>query len=234
MMLQIGQNIKLIRGLAGKTQPEFAILISENLSNLKTYETKDVMPKLHIQHRIAKIGGVTVDQLINDELTPDDITINLEVDKVEKVARETYLEKRRDHKNNGTKKDVPVFGGFTTLGNIQVYDDGNVKNKIVGHLPADFFPNCDYAERAKGDSMYPLIMNQALLIGKTCSIRGITFGEKYIIKTKDGMDTTKFVHPGSEVGFVKLKAYNKSIPDQEIDIKEVVFVCRVHWIVNPT
>lgn len=145
----------------------------------------------------------------------------------------SYLDKRRDQKNNGIKKDVPVFGGFTTLGNIQVYDDGNVKNKIVGHLPADFFPNCDYAERAKGDSMYPLIMNQALLIGKTCNIKGITFGEKYIIKTKDGMDTTKFVHPGSE-GFIKLKAYNKSVPDQEIKTSEIVFVCRVYWIVNPT
>lgn len=86
-MLHIAGNIKLIRSLAGKTQPEFAIIIGENLSNLKTYETKGVMPKPHIQHRIAKIGGVSLHDLINKPLTPDDIEINLQVDKVKKVNK---------------------------------------------------------------------------------------------------------------------------------------------------
>lgn len=90
-MLQIGRNIKLIRGLAGLKQVDFALLISENLSNLKTYETKDVMPKPHIQQRIAKIGGVTVEDLIEKKLTIDDIKINLEVEKVKKGGREVFL-----------------------------------------------------------------------------------------------------------------------------------------------
>jgi transcriptional regulator with XRE-family HTH domain len=159
---------------------------------------------------------------------------------LENVPRSTFEEPARSYRQklkeikNGAKPPVPVFGGFTTLGNIQVYDDGNLKNKIVGYLPTEFFPNCDYAEKAKGDSMYPLIMNQALLVGKTCPVNGISYGEKYIIKTKEGLDTTKFVHPGSEAGKIKLKAYNKSIPEQEIEISEIVFVCRIHWIVNPT
>lgn len=194
---------------------------------------------------IARATGYSsgnVSEYLNGKKDPSESFLNSFYEWFENVPRESkaseppasYLEKRRDQKNNSTKKDVPVFGGFTTLGNIQVYDDGNVKNKIVGHLPADFFPNCDYAERAKGDSMYPLIMNQALLIGKTCPVNGIVWGEKYIIKTTDGKDVTKFVHPGVEPGTIKLKAYNKNIPDQEVEIKEVVFACRVHWIVNPT
>lgn len=154
--------------------------------------------------------------------------LNLEV----KEAEGDYVAQRRELKN-GDKK-VPVYGGFTTLGNIEVYDDDNMKNEVVAQLPAEVFPGCDYAEKAKGDSMYPLIMNQALLVGKKCSVRGISFGEKYIIKTKHGMDTVKFIHPGSKKNCIILKAYNKSVPDQEIEISDVVFSCRVHWIVNPT
>lgn len=153
---------------------------------------------------------------------------------------QSYTDKRRDQKNNGTKKEVPVYGGFSTLGNIVVYDDEGLKNEVIGTLPPNIFPNCDYAEKAKGDSMYPLIMNQALLVGKICSAKGISFGEKYIIKTKDGLDTTKFVHPALDDnkkridGKILLVAHNKSIPPQEIDIADITFSCRVHWIVNPT
>lgn len=145
----------------------------------------------------------------------------------------TYLTQRRNLKN-GEKSKVPVYGGFTTLGNIEVIDDANMKHKVVAELPADIFPGCNHAEKAKGDSMYPLIMNQALLIGKVCHSEGLIFGEKYIIKTKTGMDTTKFIHPGTKQGIIKLKAYNKSIPDQEINIEDIIFCCRVHWIINPT
>ena len=152
----------------------------------------------------------------------------------------SYIQDRRDQKNNHAKEPVPVYGGFSSLGNIVVYDDENLKNEVIGTLPPNIFPNCDYAEKAKGDSMYPLIMNQALLVGKRCTAKGISYGEKYIIKTKDGLDTTKFVHPVLDdnkrkvEGKVLLVAHNKSVPPQEIDIADIVFSCRVHWIVNPT
>lgn len=147
---------------------------------------------------------------------------------------DSYQKKRLEQKNNGTKPKVPVYGGFTTLGNITIIDDENVKNRVIAELPSEVFPGCDYSEKAKGDSMYPLIMNQALLVGKMCSVKGITLGEKYIIKTKDGLDTTKYVHPSEKAGYLILKAYNKSVPDQSVYIKDIVFSCRVYWIINPT
>lgn len=156
---------------------------------------------------------------------------------IEKTTKEPVKETFQQQlltKKNGDEKKVPVYGGFTSLGNIEVLDDENVKHKVIAELPANVFPGCDYAEKATGDSMYPLIMNQALLVGKVCTVKGISFGEKYIIKTKDGLDTTKFIHPGSKHGKFVLKAYNKSIPDQEIDIADIVFSCRVKWIINPT
>ncbi len=104
-MLHLGQNIKLIRGLAGFIQKDFAKLIGEKLSNLKTYETKGVMPKPHIQEVIAKIGGVTKDDLIGKKLTIDDITINVEVDKVKKVTSKIQ---------GSFMADTKVDGDYTT------------------------------------------------------------------------------------------------------------------------
>lgn len=135
-----------------------------------------------------------------------------------------------DHKLKD--KEIPVIGGFTNLSNIEVYNDE--KREIVGSLPQNIFPGCDYAEKAKGDSMYPLIMNQALLVGKICNNDGIVYGEKYIIKTKTGLDTTKFIHPSDNTSKIKLVAYNKKVPEQDISIDDISFCCRVHWIINPT
>lgn len=145
-----------------------------------------------------------------------------------------YLSKRRLLKNTVAANKVPMYGGFTTLGNIEVYDDENIRHKVVAQLPPEVFPGCDYAEKAKGQSMYPYIMNQAILVGKTCNANGIVYGEIYTIKTREGKDTTKYIHPGSKKGWIKLIAYNKNVPDQEIEIKDIVFAYRVNFIINPT
>lgn len=152
----------------------------------------------------------------------------------------TYTEQRRNLKNLELNESVPVYGGNTNLSNITVYDDDDDKNEIIATLPANMFPGSNYAEKAKGDSMYPIIMNQAWLVGKKSTSMGITYGEKYIIKTKHGLDTTKYIHPVIDEnkkrvdGKFLLVAHNKSVPSQEIDIDDITFACRVLWIINPT
>jgi transcriptional regulator with XRE-family HTH domain len=157
----------------------------------------------------------------------------LQIYLLESERSNSYLQKRRNEKLKD--KSIPVMGGSTNLSNIEVYNDDKSRFEVIGSLPQNVFPGCDYAERAKGDSMYPLIMNQALLVGKQCNKDGMVWGEKYIVKTKTGLDTTKFVHPveGDE-SKLELKAHNKSIPPQRINIDDIDFCCRVHWIINPT
>lgn len=75
-------NIKLIRALTRKKQPEFAELIKSNKSNIKTWETTETSPTdVLIYNRIAELAGVTVNDLRNKKLTEKDI--NLKVEKVE-------------------------------------------------------------------------------------------------------------------------------------------------------
>ena len=59
--MQLNKNIKLVRELSSKTQPEFAEIIGTNLSNLKTYETTNVKPKGNILARVADIASISVE-----------------------------------------------------------------------------------------------------------------------------------------------------------------------------
>jgi transcriptional regulator with XRE-family HTH domain len=80
-LMQLNSNIKLIRELSGMRQEDFAELIKTNLSNLKTYENTNVKPKANILSAIGKIAGVTIEDLKDKKLSPQDI--NIQVEKVE-------------------------------------------------------------------------------------------------------------------------------------------------------
>lgn len=221
-------------------------------------EIKEMVASLNLRHTVTELAELmkmsksSVSDVLNGKRDPTDkfkrilrsVTTNRtgEQNVLSNLVEEDavpYLVHRRQMKNTAEKKNVPVFGGYTNLSNIVVYRDDPAENEIIATLPANMFPGCDHAEKAKGDSMYPLIVNQSWLVGQKCGVKGIVMGEKYIIKTRHGLDTTKFVHPFKREGvtdFSKLilKAHNKNVPDQEIDVTDIVFACRVNFIINPT
>jgi transcriptional regulator with XRE-family HTH domain len=149
---------------------------------------------------------------------------------------DTYLEKRLKQKNGHSKENkIPMYFGNTRAGTIEVYSDDPEMNKPVGHLPASIFPGCNHGERVSGDSMYPLICNQAYVIGRVIDKKGIIWGEKYIVHTKYGQAMVKYIHP-SEKGsdHIKIVSHSKQVPSQDIPLDEITFVCRVNYIVNPS
>ena len=148
---------------------------------------------------------------------------------------EPYLESRRQIKNGYAENAIPMYIGNTRAGTIDVYSDDPEMQTPVGHLPASVFPGCNHAEKIYGDSMYPLICNQAYVIGKVIDKKGIIWGEKYIIHTKYGQSMVKYVHPSDQgPAFIKIVSHNKTIPPQDINLDDITFVCRVHFIVNPS
>jgi len=109
-------------------------------------------------------------------------------------TEQSYIEKRRVQKNNTEKPGIPVYEAApTTLTNTEVYRDERIG-------APDFWisiPNlkdCDYGTRAKGDSMHPLIRTNALIIGRRIiDFNVIIMGEIYTVRTKNGMETTKYI-----------------------------------------
>jgi DNA-binding XRE family transcriptional regulator len=204
------KKLKSYRAENGLNQSEMADLIGVGFRTYQEIEKSGEIKKAEV---LTKVTHILAQSLASQ-------------------PEEPYHTKRLKRKNESSSADVPVFNGSTSLGNITMYNDE--RKEVIATLPANVFPGCDYAEKASGDSMYPIIMNQAWLVGKKCGTSGITYGEKYIIKTKDGLDTTKFVHPGKKKETLILVAHNKSIPSQEIHIADIIFSCRVKWIINPT
>lgn len=99
-----------------KTQPEFADIIGENVSNLKTYERTEVLPKVHIRKRIAEIAGVSVRDLLEKDLSEKDIKLKVEKDEKNVPAQQETAQKSTDgnqtHKSTDkltTSTKAPAF-----------------------------------------------------------------------------------------------------------------------------
>lgn len=129
-MLHLSQNIKLIRGLMNKTQPEFAKLIDENVSNLKTYERTGILPKVHIRKRIAELAGVSVNDLLGKDLSEKDIT--LRVDKDDKNETKGPEQAQKSTNENGKQKSTDKLTTATTAPDFQVkHSNGNLKKEVA-------------------------------------------------------------------------------------------------------
>ena len=217
--LQICQNIKAARVLTGLNQTEFAELLGIKRTTYAEYERK-IEPDLEMLTRIAAAAKVNLSDIIGTSSQNDEKFIS-------------YQEERQFKKIVGDP-DIPVFTGNTRAGTIEIYTDDPSQQTPIGHLSAKVFPGCNHAEKVNGDSMYPLICNQAYVVGKIIDKRGIIWGEKYIIHTIHGQSVVKFIHPSKQKDCIKIVSHNKSIPEQDIPMDDINFCCRVHFIVNPS
>lgn len=178
-----------------------------------------------------------LEQLLKVDKWLDEIDLNPKSEKPKPdMLQENQLNylKERLSKKNGDKAEFPVYYGNTRAGIIQVYSDEPEMQEPVASLPARLFPGCNHAEKVTGDSMYPLIINQGLVIGKIIDKKGFMWGEKYGIHTKYGQSVIKYLHPSDKQNHVKLVSHNKTVPAQDIPIDDITFCFRVYYIVNPS
>lgn len=122
-----------------------------------------------------------------------------------------YSKKRLQIKNNSGNRGIPIYEAApVTLGNIQSYRDQQIDAPDFW-ITIPQLRDCNYGCRAKGDSMHPLIRTNALVIGKEITdLSVVVFGEVYIIKTKNGIETVKYIHPvESDPESVLLVPYNE-------------------------
>lgn len=154
-----------------------------------------------------------------------------------KEQPKNYIESRRNHKLNHVKDaDIGVYQAGTKGSFIDLYEDENT-NETIGSLNSSVFPGCNLALRVTGSSMYPMIVNQSIIVGeKITDAKGISSGEIYAVHNKQGLRTCKYVHLlDSKPGFIRLVALNKNVPPQTIALDEnITLIMRVYFIINPS
>lgn len=93
-MLQIAENIKLIRQLSGKTQSEFGVKFDATKAMIVSYEKGKAQPNFLFIDRLAKHTGLQADRLMKVRLKEEDIN----KEKLEKLFKE-------ENGNHGTSED---------------------------------------------------------------------------------------------------------------------------------
>ena len=74
MMATLQRNIKYLRGKKELTQQEFADLLKIKRSSIGAYEEGRARPNIQTQRDIAKIFGISLDQLLTKDLSKVSIT----------------------------------------------------------------------------------------------------------------------------------------------------------------
>lgn len=118
-----------------------------------------------------------------------------EVYNVQITPKSNHITTRNHLKEIGDSKrgimvyeSAPVQAGFNT-----VYHDEHAVPDYVLNIPQ--FRDCNYGTRASGDSMYPEIRNGDLVVCKELPLNArIMFGDIYIVHTKDGQETIKYIN----------------------------------------
>jgi transcriptional regulator with XRE-family HTH domain len=102
-MLHLSENIKLIRLLSGKTQPEFGKMFDSTKAMIISYEQDRARPNSLFKKRISEYAGISIADLDNKKLRESDIHI---AGKEEKVQYGTLRERNKDktiHYTGGTE-----------------------------------------------------------------------------------------------------------------------------------
>ena len=147
----------------------------------------------------------------------------------------TYIATRRNLKNNLQADGIPVFEASpATLGAVESYRDEQMGQPDFW-LAIPQYRKCNYACRAKGDSMHPLIRNHALVGGmEIVDFNVIIFGDVYIVHTKNGIETIKYIHPHpADEERILLVPYNEHAKTTPLYKRDIIRLYQAQFVLNP-
>lgn len=211
--------------MEGKSAAEVALWIGVDAERMRKWEQRDTGPKDPTD--IKKIESYF-------KYNIDDLD-KLDNFKFYDPSKETYIQKRRQKKNELTPMGMPVFESApVTLSNIESYRDEK-QNEPDFWLSIPQYRKCNYACRAKGDSMHPIVRNHALVGGMQLqSLDVIIFGDIYIIHTSNQIETIKYIHPDPDnAERLLLVPFNKEAKTTPIYKKDIVRLYQAQFVLNP-
>lgn len=210
-MTLIQNNIKYLRKKLGYTQQTFAIALDINRPSVGAYEEGRADPRLGTLSKMASLFRVSVDELINEDLTDENRKPKQQV----KVLAVTV--------DNADEEFVQLVPTKAAAG----YTNGFADPEFLTDLPRFHLPvlpkgGTYRAFEIEGDSMLP-ILSGSIIIGKYIEqIYEIKNGSTYILVTKsDGIVYKRVFNYIEEKGKLFLVSDNKSFKAYELDPAEV-------------
>ena len=211
-MAHIPNNIKYLRKKNGFTQETFAEALGINRPSVGAYEEGRADPRLTTLSKMAELFKVSVDELINEDLTKEN---RIPKDNVR------ILSVTVDNADNEFIQLVPVkaAAGYTSG-----YADPEYLTDLPRfHLPVLPKGGTYRAFEITGDSMLP-ILSGSIIIGRYVEqLADIKNGNTYVLVTKsDGVVYKRVFNYLEEKGRLFLVSDNKSYSAYEIQPEEVI------------
>lgn len=211
MDMSIATNIKHLRKQLGYTQEQFAQRVGIKRSLVGAYEEGRAEPRLHTLTKIAEVLNVTVDQLINLDLTKG-IPTSAERVKVLSITVDA-----------NDKENIELVPQKAAAG----YLNGFADPEYVAELPKFHLPNLPSnatyrAFEISGDSMDPLASGTIVIGQYVESLKSINNGKTYVLVTrKEGVVYKRVFNYLEEKGKLYLASDNKMYAPYEVDPLDV-------------
>ena len=219
----IGQNIKYYRHLKGMTLEQLGNELDMTPSTIQRYEAGKISkPKLVVIEGIARALGISSKQLtspnpafnaVNAADTPADKAVAESTDK----ADNSDLPSNMSHavkKPQGDYTEVPVIGRVAA--GLAHHAEENIEN-YISVLTEDMNSGYEYVFlRVKGDSMYPLFIENDLVLVECGS--GVNNGEcaVFIVDNEDGIVKRFYRYPNR----IELRSENPYYPPRIFEGEE--------------
>lgn len=213
-MSHIPSNIKFLRKKFGYTQETFAEALSINRPSVGAYEEGRADPRLTTLSKMAGLFKVSVDELINDDLTKENHLPKQNL----KVLAVTV--------DNADDEHIQLVPTKAAAG----YTNGYADPEFLTDLPRFNLPvlpksGTYRAFEIKGDSMLPIVSG-SIVVGKYVEqLSHISNGKTYVIVTKsEGLVYKRVFNYIEEKGKLYLVSDNKSYDAYELDPTDVMEV----------
>jgi len=191
-MSLIGKNIKKIRTLKKLNQSEFAKVLGLNRGNISAYEEERAEPKINTIIQIANIFGMSVDLLINNELTANELySLNI----VNQKLNEAH------HFTSKPTTNIRRQGiGLVYISNYFEYLANHTKKDFIYNLPHIDLPiNFKGTSRAFELSGSEMKYNQQglhhgdimLCQQSKLEVKSIEINKLYVVVNKNGITTKR-------------------------------------------
>ncbi len=211
-MSVIPGNIKFLRKKFGYTQETFAEALEINRPSVGAYEEGRADPRLTTLSRMAELFKVSVDELINDDLTKENHVPKQNI----RVLAVTVDDAEEEH--------IQLVPTKAAAG----YTNGYADPEYLTDLPKFNLPvlprsGTYRAFEIQGDSMLPIVSG-SIVIGKyTEQLGHISNGKTYVLVTRsEGVVYKRVFNYIEEKGKLYLVSDNQSYDAYELDPREVL------------
>lgn len=211
-MTHIPNNIKVLRKKHGYTQETFANALGINRPSVGAYEEGRADPRLTTLSKMAELFDVSVDELINEDLTKESRTPKQNL----KVLAVTV--------DDADEEFIQLVPTKAAAGYTNGYADPEYLTELPRfHLPVLPKGGTYRAFEISGDSMLPLASG-SIVIGRYVErINEIRNGNTYVLATQsEGVVYKRVFNYIEEKGKLFLVSDNKAFSAYELDPAEIM------------